>query len=93
MSSSVGGKLCARTERSHACLLERLGQEEALLHVVVRRVGGVDVLDAGEASAHPAVLVDGLQGVTGQAKIGKRQQRVEGRGKKKKKERKREAEK
>lgn len=25
-------------------LLERLGQEEALLHVVVGRVGGVDVL-------------------------------------------------
>lgn len=44
------------------CLLERLGQEEALLHVVVRRVGGVDVLHPGETSAHPAVLIDGLEG-------------------------------
>lgn len=44
------------------CLLERLGQEEALLHVVVRRVGGVDVLHPGETPAHPAVLIDGLEG-------------------------------
>lgn len=42
-------------------LLERLGQEETLLHVVVRRVGGVNVLHPGEASAHPAVLIDGLE--------------------------------
>lgn len=55
-------------------LLERLGQEEALLHVVVRRVGGVDVLYAGEAPAHPAVLVDGLQGVTREAE-GERESR------------------
>lgn len=58
MSSSARGKLGGRI----GCLLERLGQEEALLHVVVRRVGGVDVLDAGEAPAHPAVLVDSLWG-------------------------------
>lgn len=60
------------------CLLERLGQEEALLHVVVRRVGGVDVLHAGEAPAHPAVLVDGLQGVTREAEDGGGRERAEG---------------
>lgn len=59
----------AESERC-GCLLERLGQKEALLHVVVRRVGGVDVLHAGEAPAHPAVLVDGLQGVTREAEEG-----------------------
>lgn len=43
-------------------LLERLSQEEALLHVVVGGVGGVDVLHPREASTHPAVLVNGLEG-------------------------------
>lgn len=43
-------------------LLKRLSQEEALLHVVVGRVGGVDVLHPREAAAHPTVLVNGLQG-------------------------------
>lgn len=43
-------------------LLQRLGQEEALLHVVVGGVGGVDVLHPREASTHPAVLVNGLEG-------------------------------
>lgn len=42
--------------------LKRLGQEEALLHVVVGGVGGVDVLHPREASTHPAVLVNGLEG-------------------------------
>lgn len=42
--------------------LKRLGQEEALLHVVVGGVGGVDVLHPREAPTHPAVLVNGLQG-------------------------------
>lgn len=60
------------------CLLERLGQEEALLHVVVRRVGGVDVLHAGEAPAHPAVLVDGLQGATREAEDRGGRERAEG---------------
>lgn len=46
-------------------LLERLGQEEALLHIVVGGVGGVDVLHPGEAPAHPAVLIDGLEEETG----------------------------
>lgn len=69
MSSPVGGEN-GRAQGAITCLLERLGQEEALLHVVVRRVGGVDVLDAREAPAHPAVLVDGLQGVTRQAEDG-----------------------
>lgn len=61
MGLSILVHLC-KYERVH-CLLERLGQEEALLHVVVRRVGGVDVLHPGETSAHPAVLIDGLEGV------------------------------
>lgn len=43
-------------------LLKRLGQEEALLHVVVGGVGGVDVLHPREAATHPAVLVNGLEG-------------------------------
>lgn len=43
-------------------LLQRLGQEEALLHVVVGGVGGVDVLHPREAPTHPAVLVNGLEG-------------------------------
>lgn len=81
MSSSVGQKLARRGESERCgCLLERLGQEEALLHVVVRRVGGVDVLHAGEAPAHPAVLVDGLQGVTREADWGGGEQKVERRG-------------
>lgn len=42
-------------------LLERLSQKEALLHVIVGRVGGVDVLHPGETSAHPAVLINGLE--------------------------------
>lgn len=41
--------------------LERLGQEEALLHVIVGWVGWVDIFDPGETAAHPAVLVDGLE--------------------------------
>lgn len=44
-------------------LLERLSQEEALLHVVVGGVGGVDVLHPGETATHPTVLVNGLEGV------------------------------
>lgn len=51
--------------KSRRALLERLGQEEALLHVVVGRVGGVDVLHPGEAPAHPAVPIDGLEEETG----------------------------
>lgn len=43
-------------------LLKRLGQEEALLHVVVGGVGGVDVLHPRETPTHPAVLVNGLEG-------------------------------
>lgn len=43
-------------------LLERLSQEEALLHVVVGGVGRVDVLHPGETAAHPTVLVNGLEG-------------------------------
>lgn len=42
-------------------LLECLGQEEALLHVVVGGVGGVDVLHPRETAAHPAVLIYGLE--------------------------------
>lgn len=41
-------------------LLESLGQEETLLHVVVGGIGGVDVLHTGETSTDPAVLINGL---------------------------------
>lgn len=51
-----------RPTEANVHLLKRLGQEEALLHVVVGGVGRVDVLHPREASTHPAVLVDGLQG-------------------------------
>lgn len=78
-----------RAQGAITCLLERLGQEEALLHVVVRRVGGVDVLDAGEAPAHPAVLVDGLQGATRQAEDGGERAESGGEGMIKKRERQR----
>ena len=43
-------------------LLEGLGQEEALLDVVVGGVGGVYVLYAGETPTHPAVFIYGLEG-------------------------------
>lgn len=55
--------------------LERLGQEEALLHVVVGRVGGVDVLHSGETSAHPAVLIDGLGGDEERGKEARKRER------------------
>lgn len=42
-------------------VLERLCQEEALLDVVFGAVGGVHVLQAGEAAVHATVLVDGLE--------------------------------
>lgn len=45
-------------------LLERLGQEEALLDIVVGWVGRVDVLDTREPTADPAVLINGLEGET-----------------------------
>ena len=45
-------------------LLERLGQEEALLDIVVGWVGRVDILDPGEPPADPAVLIYSLEGET-----------------------------
>ncbi|KAG9349696.1 hypothetical protein JZ751_028144 [Albula glossodonta] len=37
-------------------------EEEALLHVIIGGVRGVHVFDPGEASANPAVLINGLEG-------------------------------
>lgn len=42
-------------------LLECLSKEETLLHIVVGRVGGIDVLHPRETSTHPAVLINGLE--------------------------------
>lgn len=49
------------------------------MHVVVGRVGGVDVLHPRETSAHPAVLINGLE-ETGREgrKEGRREERREG---------------
>lgn len=43
-------------------LLERLWEEEALLHVVVADRRGVNVTDAREARLYSAVLLQGLAG-------------------------------
>lgn len=42
-------------------LLEGLGQEEALLHVIVGRAGRVHVLHSWETSTHTAVFINGLR--------------------------------
>lgn len=60
----LGPVLQSATEgwsRSRDVLLERLGQIEALLHVVVVGGGGVDVPDAAVASVHPTVLLQSLK--------------------------------
>ena len=55
------GQVSAVSGRPAAAYLERLGQEEALLNVVVLRGRRLHVLDAREAGIHATILLNRLR--------------------------------